>query len=71
MLSVSEDMEVLELSEICVGNVERYWVDQKEHSRFSITFNGKTQTTFSANPVQPLLSHGVTNSNKIKHTFNK
>lgn len=26
---------------------------------------------FSANPVQPLLSHGVTDSNKIKHTFNK
>lgn len=71
MLSVSEDVEALELSEICVWNVERYQVDQKDHSGFSITFNGKTQMAFSANPVQPLLSHGVTDSNKIKHTFNK
>ena len=29
MLSVSEDVEALELSEICVGNVERNWVDKK------------------------------------------
>lgn len=50
MLSVSEDVEALELSEICVGNVERYWVDQKDHSGFSITFNGKNPNGLFSQP---------------------
>ena len=48
---------------------KKYWVGQKVYSSFTITFLGKTQMTFLANPIKQMNEYNKTErDSQIKRT---